>query len=113
MQSLSFVQFVHYLESKTEMDDKIRDVYERACTIHHPKKPSLHLHWAVYEESHKNYDKASDILTNLEKVVPNMLQVAYRLINLERRRGNFEKVKGDIETSVSILNKAVEKDKVI
>nr|CAD7456511.1 unnamed protein product [Timema tahoe] len=118
--------FVHYLESKTEMDDKIRDVYERACTIHHPKKPSLHLHWAVYEESHKNYDKASDILTNLEKVVPNMLQVAYRLINLERRRGNFEKVcalyehyitnsknkvKGDIETSVSILNKAVEKDK--
>nr|CAD7442778.1 unnamed protein product [Timema bartmani] len=121
-------QFVHYLESKTEMDDKIRDVYERACTIHHPKKPSLHLHWAVYEESHKNYDKASDILTNLEKVVPNMLQVAYRLINLERRRGNFEKVcalyehyitnsknkvKGDIETSVSILNKAVEKDKIL
>nr|CAD7265385.1 unnamed protein product [Timema shepardi] len=139
-----WIKFVHYLESKTEMDDKIRDVYERACTIHHPKKPSLHLHWAVYEESHKNYDKASDILTNLEKVVPNMLQVAYRLINLERRRGNFErvcelyehyitnsknkviannlaikyarfnwKVKGDIETSVSILNKAVEKDKVI
>nr|CAD7593644.1 unnamed protein product [Timema genevievae] len=121
-----WIKFVHYLESKTEMDDKIRDVYERACTIHHPKKPSLHLHWAVYEESHKNYDKASDILTNLEKVVPNMLQVAYRLINLERRRGNFEKVcalyehyitnsknkvKGDIETSVSILNKAVEKDK--
>nr|CAD7402603.1 unnamed protein product [Timema cristinae] len=137
-----WIKFVHYLESKTGMDDNIRDVYERACTIHHPKKPSLHLHWAVYEESHKNYDKASDILTNLEKVVPNMLQVAYRLINLERRRGNFEKVcelyehyitnsknkviannlaikyarfnwkvKGDIETSVSILNKAVEKDK--
>nr|CAD7429748.1 unnamed protein product [Timema monikensis] len=87
-----WIKFVHYLESKTGMDDNIRDVYERACTIHHPKKPSLHLHWAVYEESHKNYDKASDILTNLEKVVPNMLQVAYRLINLERRRGNFEKV---------------------
>jgi hypothetical protein len=32
--------------------DKIRNVYERACTIHHTKKPNLHLHWAVFEESH-------------------------------------------------------------
>lgn len=40
----------------------------------------------------ENYDKASEILTNLEKLVPNMLQVAYRRINLERRRNNLDKV---------------------
>ncbi|XP_023721821.1 pre-mRNA-processing factor 39 isoform X3 [Cryptotermes secundus] len=138
-----WIKFIRYLESlKGDMMDKIRNVYERACTIHHTKKPNLHLHWAVFEESHGNYDRASEILNNLEKLVPNMLQVAYRRINLERRCNNMEnvcalyehyisntknkvisnnmaikyarfcwKVKGDIEKAVSILNKAVEKDK--
>ncbi|KAK7789474.1 hypothetical protein R5R35_012343 [Gryllus longicercus] len=88
-----WIKFICYLESLNEdMTDKIRNVYERACTIHHTKKPNLHLHWAVFEESHQNYDKASEILNNLEKLVPNMLQVAYRRINLERRRNNLEKV---------------------
>ncbi|PSN56889.1 hypothetical protein C0J52_00685 [Blattella germanica] len=138
-----WIKFIRYLESlKGDLTDKIRNVYERACTIHHTKKPNLHLHWAVFEESHKNYDKASEILNNLEKLVPNMLQVAYRRINLERRCSNMEKVcslyehyisntknkvisnnmaikyarfcwkvKGDVERAISILNRAVEKDK--
>ena len=42
--------------------------------------------------STENYDKASEILNNLEKLVPNMLQVAYRRINLERRCNNMDKV---------------------
>lgn len=88
-----WIKFICYLESLSEdMTEKIRNVYERACTIHHTKKPNLHLHWAVFEESLQNYDKASEILSNLEKLVPNMLQVAYRRINLERRRNNLEKV---------------------
>ncbi|XP_063235387.1 pre-mRNA-processing factor 39 isoform X2 [Bacillus rossius redtenbacheri] len=89
-----WLKFVRYLENEKDEDmvDKIRDVYERACTIHHPKKPNLHLHWSVFEESHKNFDKAAEILTNLEKAVPNLVQVSYRRINLERRRGNLDKV---------------------
>lgn len=39
-----------------------------------------------------NYDKASEILSSLEKLVPNMLQVAYRRINLERRCNNMDNV---------------------
>jgi len=39
-----------------------------------------------------NYDKASEILNNLERLVPNMLQVAYRRINLERRCNNMDNV---------------------
>lgn len=74
-----------------ELQSKIKDVYERACTIHHLKKPSLHLQWAMFEESIKNYNKSAEILVNLEKSVPNLLQVAYRRINLERRRGDYDK----------------------
>lgn len=86
-------QFVSYLENlkDPELQPKIRDVYERACTIHHLKKPSLHLQWAIFEETVGSINRAAEILVNLEKQVPNVLQVAYRRINLERRRADFEK----------------------
>lgn len=91
-------------------EQKIRDVYERACTIHHLKKPNIHFQWATFEESVKNFNRSAEILVNLERSVPNLLQVrylfnapetnfnrnifqvAYRRINLERRRGESEKV---------------------
>lgn len=84
---------MHYLEGlkDTELQPKIRDVYERACTIHHLKKPNLHLKWAMFEEGVGNFNRAAEILVNLEKSVPNVLQVAYRRINLERRRSDHEK----------------------
>lgn len=68
---------MHYLEGlkDPELHSKIKDVYERACTIHHIKKPNLHLQWAMFEESIKNYNKAAEILANIEKSVPNLLQV--------------------------------------
>lgn len=85
-------QFVRYLEGlKIENTEKIRDVYTRACKVHHPKKPNLHLQWATFEESQGNFEKAGEILENVDSVLPNMLQIAYRRINLERRRGDLEK----------------------
>lgn len=88
-----WLKFVHYLENlkDPELQQKIRDVYERACTIHHLKKPSIHLQWAMFEESVENFNRAAEILVNLEKSVPNILQIAYRKINLERRRNDLEK----------------------
>ncbi|XP_060518445.1 pre-mRNA-processing factor 39 [Cylas formicarius] len=88
-----WLKFVHYLEclKDSELQSKIRDVYERACTIHHLKKPNLHLQWAIFEEACSNHNRAAEILVNLEKSVPNVLQVAYRRINLERRRADHEK----------------------
>lgn len=138
-----WMKYIRYLEEcASDMTDKIRDVYERACTIHHTKKPNLHLHWAVYEEKQGNYAKAADILNNLEKLVPNLMQVTYRRINLARRSGNLEmasqlyeqyisqaknrvfannmsikyarfcwKILDNVDKAVTVLKKAVEKDK--
>lgn len=89
-----WLKMIHYLESQPnepEIIQKTREVYERACTIHHPDKPSLHLLWSAFEEQLANANKAAEILTNLDKTCPNLLQVAYRRINLERRRGELEK----------------------
>uniref|UniRef100_A0A1Y1LQW5 Pre-mRNA-processing factor 39 n=1 Tax=Photinus pyralis TaxID=7054 RepID=A0A1Y1LQW5_PHOPY len=88
-----WLRFVLYLEGLKDpnLQPKIKDVYERACTIHHLKKPNLHLQWAMFEESVQNFNRAAEILVNLEKSVPNLLQVAYRRINLERRRADYEK----------------------
>lgn len=37
-----------------QMDEQgleaVRNVYKRACTIHLPKKPYIHLAWAAFEE---------------------------------------------------------------
>lgn len=89
-----WIKYIRYLEGKTDEVDivhKIRDVYERACTIHHPDKPGLHLQWSTFEEVQNNKNKAAEILCTLDKTCPNLIQVAYRRINLERRRGDLEK----------------------
>lgn len=89
-----WIKLIRYLDSRPEDPvtiARIRDGYERACAIHHPDKPSLHMMWSAFEETQGNVNKAADILANLEKVCPNMMQVSYRRINLERRRGDYDK----------------------
>lgn len=89
-----WLKMIHYLEMQPREPDviqKTREVYERACSIHHPDKPNLHLLWSAFEEQLDNFSKAADILTNLDKTCPNLMQVAYRRINLERRRGELDK----------------------
>ena len=91
-----WLKMIRYLETildQSGIPAITSDVYRRACEIHHPDKPSLHLMWAAFEECQNNFDRAADILVNLEKRVPNLLQVAYRRINVERRRGDYEKCK--------------------
>lgn len=98
-----WLKLIRYLESQndTELIPITRDAFERACTIHHPDKPCLHLMWSAFEECQNNFDKAAEILQNLENVCPNLLQVAYRRINLERRRGDLEKCKELYEHYIS------------
>lgn len=88
-----WLKLIRYLESQNNpsLEDVTRDAFERACTIHHTDKPSLHLMWSAFEELHNNFDKAAKILINIENVCPNLLQIAYRRINLERRRKDFSK----------------------
>ena len=41
-------RFATYMEGHGV--EKCRHVYERACMIHLPRKPSIHLAWAAFEE---------------------------------------------------------------
>lgn len=88
-----WLKLIRYLEAQDDLEllDKTREVYERACNVHHPDKPSLHLMWSSFEECHESSAKGAEILCNLDKQCPNLLQVAYRRINLERRRGDLVK----------------------
>ncbi|XP_059053258.1 pre-mRNA-processing factor 39 isoform X2 [Achroia grisella] len=79
------------LESNPELVSVEREVLERACTVHHLDKPELHLHWAHFEEAHGNPARAADILDRIEKTCPHLVQIQYRRVNLERRRGDYEK----------------------
>lgn len=89
-----WLKMLRYLESLNDQSQNIvsitREVYRRACRIHHPEKPSLHLMWAAFEECQLNFDGAAEVLERLEQRCPNLLQVAYRRINVERRRGALD-----------------------
>ncbi|EDW81510.1 uncharacterized protein Dwil_GK12105 [Drosophila willistoni] len=89
-----WLKMLRYLESmpdQTNVVDLMRDVFRRACRIHHPDKPSLHLMWAAFEECNLNFDGAAEVLQRIEERCPNLLQIAYRRINVERRRGALDK----------------------
>lgn len=42
------LKYAKYLDGYST--DGVRHVYKKACTIHLPKKPSIHLLWAAFEE---------------------------------------------------------------
>ncbi|EDV94709.1 pre-mRNA-processing factor 39 isoform X2 [Drosophila grimshawi] len=92
-----WLKMLRYLESLGSIEhsqntvDITRGVYRRACRIHHPEKPSLHLMWAAFEECQLNFDGAAEVLERIEQRCPNVLQISYRRINVERRRGALDK----------------------
>ncbi|XP_073973228.1 pre-mRNA processing factor 39 [Rhodnius prolixus] len=98
-----WVKYIKYLESlPRDMEDKIRNVYERACLIHHTKKPYLALNWATFEESHGNVEGARKILCHIDKEVPGVLIIQLRKINLERRAGNLTEASRLYEHYISL-----------
>ena len=46
--SLELLKYAQYLEGYSI--EGVRHVYKKACTIHLPKKPAVHLLWAAFEE---------------------------------------------------------------
>lgn len=71
--------------------EAVRNVYKRACNVHLPKKPYIHMAWAAFEERQGKHGDAWRILTNLENTLPGMVMVAMRRISLERRIGDRDK----------------------
>ncbi|OWR43072.1 putative PRP39 pre-mRNA processing factor 39 protein [Danaus plexippus plexippus] len=90
-----WMRLIKFLEEHSASDPSViplqRDALERACTVHHLDKPELHLHWAHFEEANGNTSRAAEILDRIEKTCPNLVQIQYRRINLERRRGEYDK----------------------
>ncbi|XP_062267535.1 pre-mRNA-processing factor 39 [Platichthys flesus] len=83
-----WTKYAKYVESYST--ECVRHVYKKACNIHLPKKPAIHLLWAAFEEQQGNVEEARDILKSLEVAVPGMAMVRLRRVSLERRHGNLE-----------------------
>ncbi|XP_017538606.1 pre-mRNA-processing factor 39 isoform X1 [Pygocentrus nattereri] len=83
-----WIKYAKYLESYST--EGVRHVYKKACTIHLPKKPTIHLLWAAFEEQQGNIEDARGILKGLEEAVPGLAMVRLRRVSLERRHGNLD-----------------------
>lgn len=79
-------------DNKIHIEELLRCVYRRACTVHVYDKPTLYLMWATFEEKTGNLDVASMVLDLLEKVAPKLDSLAVRRVNLARRQGDHERV---------------------
>ena len=65
-------------------------IFERACTVHLPKKPNIHSQWAAHEEQQGNMEKASSILEKLDNILPGMAMIKMRRVAVQRRGGNIQ-----------------------
>ncbi|XP_041352818.1 pre-mRNA-processing factor 39-like isoform X2 [Gigantopelta aegis] len=81
-----WMKYAKYLEQHSI--EGVQNVYRRACEIHLPKKPYIHMAWAAFEERQQNYQATRQVLINIDKNVPGLVMVAMRRISLERRQGN-------------------------
>ncbi|KAG5277321.1 hypothetical protein AALO_G00116180 [Alosa alosa] len=82
------MKYAKYLEGYSM--EGVRHVYKKACTIHLPKKPTIHLLWAAFEEQQGNIEEARRILKALEEAMPGLAMVKLRRVSLERRHGNLD-----------------------
>ncbi|XP_069594996.1 pre-mRNA-processing factor 39-like isoform X2 [Ranitomeya imitator] len=83
-----WLSYAQYMEGQSV--EAARSVFERACRTHLPRKFTLHHQWAFFEEKHGELDSARAILHNLENVLPGLVIVRLRRVNLERRNGNLQ-----------------------
>jgi len=84
-----WLRYIHYLESiPTANENEIRNVYVRACTIHIRDRMKVHLSWALFEEEHGSADKALEILAEVKKREPKVLEPREQMVHVMRRRGD-------------------------
>ncbi|XP_066532185.1 pre-mRNA-processing factor 39 [Hoplias malabaricus] len=93
-----WIKYAKYLESYST--EGVRHVYKKACTIHLPKKPSIHLLWAAFEEQQGNIEEARGILKRIEEAVPGLAMVRLRRVSLERRHGNLDEAEALLRDAI-------------
>ncbi|XP_070705327.1 pre-mRNA-processing factor 39 isoform X3 [Pempheris klunzingeri] len=101
-----WTKYAKYLEGYSI--DGVRHVYKKACTIHLPKKPSIHLLWAAFEEQQGNVEEARGILKSLEASVPGLAMVRLRRVSLERRHGNLDEAEALLREAMESAKTATE-----
>ncbi|XP_046692650.1 pre-mRNA-processing factor 39 [Silurus meridionalis] len=93
-----WIKYAKYLESYST--EGVRHIFKKACTVHLPKKPTIHVLWAAFEEQQGNIDEARGILKSLEEAVPGLAMVRLRRVSLERRHGNLDEAEALLEDAI-------------
>ncbi|XP_041831128.1 pre-mRNA-processing factor 39 [Melanotaenia boesemani] len=101
-----WIKYAKYLEGFST--DGVRHVFKKACTTHLPKKPTIHLLWAAFEEQQGNIEEARGILKSLEEMIPGLAMVRLRRVSLERRRGNLEDAEMLLREAMELAKNATE-----
>ncbi|XP_051511538.1 pre-mRNA-processing factor 39-like isoform X2 [Myxocyprinus asiaticus] len=101
-----WIKYAKYLESYST--EGVRHIYKKACTIHLPKKPAVHLLWAAFEEQQGNIEEARSILKAVEVAVPGLAMVRLRRVSLERRHGNMDEAETLLRDAIMNGNNASE-----
>ncbi|XP_065510115.1 pre-mRNA-processing factor 39-like [Caloenas nicobarica] len=94
-----WIKYTRFLEPQTVAG--ARSVFQRACGYHLPRKPTIHLLWAAFEEKHGNPEESRRILRCLEAAVPGLAMVRLRRVSLERRLGNLEQAERLLREAIS------------
>jgi len=66
----------------------VRDIYKRACIVHCPRKPSIRLQWAAFEEELGNQQESRLLIQHVLHWFPDHLEAKLALLELERRAGS-------------------------
>ncbi|XP_025049341.1 pre-mRNA-processing factor 39-like [Alligator sinensis] len=93
-----WIKYTTYLENHTVAGT--RSVFQRACCYHLPRKPSIHLLWAAFEEKQDNIEEARRILKTFEEGMPGLAMVRLRRVSLERRQGNLEMAEALLQEAI-------------
>ncbi|XP_036202773.1 pre-mRNA-processing factor 39 isoform X2 [Myotis myotis] len=93
-----WIKYAKYMENHSI--EGVRHVFSRACTIHLPKKPVVHMLWAAFEEQQGNINEARNILRTFEECVLGLAMVRLRRVSLERRHGNMEEAEHLLQDAI-------------
>ncbi|XP_045423866.1 pre-mRNA-processing factor 39 isoform X1 [Lemur catta] len=93
-----WIKYAKYMENHST--EGVRHVFSRACTIHLPKKPLVHMLWAAFEEQQGNINEARNILRTFEECVLGLAMVRLRRVSLERRHGNMEEAEHLLQDAI-------------
>ncbi|KAK2884307.1 hypothetical protein Q8A67_017944 [Cirrhinus molitorella] len=94
-----WIKYAKYLESYSV--EGVRHIFKKACTIHLPKKPTVHLLWAAFEEQQGSIDEARGILKAMEESVPGLAMARLRRVSLERRHGNMDEAEALLQDAIA------------